>query len=143
MSKSILARRKIADFRRFSDLENIMSTRVSLIRSVRYKEERSQIGTMRTPFLSSLLDFERACLLRLSEAARQSHQGQIALNAITRAQRLQTTTRFPVLKEFAQVIWLQKEENAAVRLLRELWENKESSDPLQEAMLLAHLVGFF
>ncbi|KAG9224022.1 hypothetical protein CCMSSC00406_0004362 [Pleurotus cornucopiae] len=123
----------------FSDLENIMSTRVSLIRSVRYKEERSQIGTMRTPFLSSLLDFERACLLRLSEAARQSHQGQIALNAITRAQRLETTTRFPVLKEFAQVIWLQKEENAAVRLLRELWENKESSDPLQEAMLLAHL----
>jgi ataxia telangiectasia mutated family protein len=129
---------------RFSDFENIMATRVSLIRSVRQKEERDQIGNLLSPFARGLIDVEKQCLLRLSEAARDAHQHQIALNSIVRAQRLERTTSFEVSQEFASVLWLQGEERLAVQFLKELLNKAEVGMPTQDktrsALLLARLV---
>lgn len=131
----------------FSHLENIMATRISLLRSVRRNEERQQIGTLSTPFTQGLMDIEKGCLLRLSEAARDVNQIQIALNSVIRAQRLEKSSSFAVTQEFSNVLWRQKEEQVAVQLLERLvqhFPNSRSStnatiEPAQKAVLLARL----
>jgi ataxia telangiectasia mutated family protein len=126
-----------------------MATRISLIRSVRQKEERNQIGNLIAPFTQSLIDVEKHCLVRLSEAARDAHQIQIALNSIVRAQRLEKTASFEVSQEFASVLWLQKEEKLAVQFMKDLVGRDDSNIPdtdrignPRKAMLLARLVNF-
>ncbi|KAJ6591557.1 hypothetical protein DFH09DRAFT_1137348 [Mycena vulgaris] len=105
----------------FSDFENVMATRISLIRSVRRKEERQpQIGTLVSPFFQCLLDVEKQCLVKLSQAARDSQQIQIALNSVIRAQRLERSPSFEVSEEFASVLWLHSEEKLAVQFLKDL-----------------------
>ncbi|KAF8892281.1 hypothetical protein BD779DRAFT_1512002 [Infundibulicybe gibba] len=128
----------------FPDLENIMATRVSLIRSVRRKEQRQQIGNLATPFIKSLTAMEKSCLVRLSEAARDSHQFQVALNSIIRAQKLDKLASFEVSQEFASVLWLQKEEKLAVQFLSSLLLGPQDPtcdniDALTKALLLARL----
>ncbi|PFH50273.1 hypothetical protein AMATHDRAFT_41011 [Amanita thiersii Skay4041] len=132
----------VADGFDFSDFESIMATRLSLIRSTRQKEERQQIGNMTTPFTRTLIDIEKKCLVRLSEAAREADQIQVALNAVVRAQRLEHSATFDVSQEFANVLWVQKEEKLAVEFLRTLLEgpdDKESKDAGRRAALLACL----
>jgi ataxia telangiectasia mutated family protein len=105
---------------RFTDLERILATRASLIRSVRRKEERERIGDMITPFNSSLLELEKRCLVRLSVAARKSNKLQVALNSIVKARRLEGVSTHEVSQEFANVLWLQKEQKLAVQFLKDL-----------------------
>lgn len=104
-----------------------MATRISLVRSVRQREERQQIGTAITPFVKGLKDVEKGCLLRLSEAARTSGQIQIALNSVVRAQQLDVKPSAEVSEEFANVLWVQKEEKLAVQFLRHLIEGGDAS----------------
>lgn len=128
----------------FHDLESIMTTRLALIRSVRRKEERQQIGNMGTPFMESLIDVEKRCLVRLSEAARQDGQMQLALNAIVRAQRLEHTASFNVSQEFANVLWLHKEEKPATEYLQALLNDRKHVGVIERghrASLLAQLVS--
>lgn len=123
-----------------------MATRISLIRSIRQKEEREQIGTFIAPFARSLIEIEKKCLLRLCEAARDSNQFQIALNSVVRAQRLENTPTFEVSHEFANVLWLQKEQKLAVQFLKELVIPGDAGtspnliDQTKKALLLARLV---
>ncbi|KAF9482560.1 hypothetical protein BDN70DRAFT_853086 [Pholiota conissans] len=112
----------------FSDLESLMATRISLVRSVRQKEERQQIGTVIRPLVKGLKDIEKNCLLRLSEAARASDQIQIALNSVVRAQQLDVRPSAEVSEEFANVLWVQKEEKLAVQFLRHLIESDSIVD---------------
>lgn len=124
-----------------------MATRISLTRSAREKEEREQIGTLTAPFTRTLIEVEKQCLVRLSEAARESNQIQIALNSIVRAQALEKTPTFDVSQEFASVLWLQREQKPAVQFLKELVERDTtiSSAPAHQAKkasLLARLVSF-
>jgi serine-protein kinase ATM len=132
----------------FSDLECVLATRISLIRSVRQKEEREQIGKLLTPFARALIDIEKKCLVRLSEAARAANEIQIALNSVIRAQSLDATPSFEVSQEFANVLWLQNEEKLAVQYLKQLvrchdvdmtCDDKLSSS--KKALLLARLVS--
>jgi ataxia telangiectasia mutated family protein len=128
----------------FSDLEALTATRISLVRSVRQREERHQIGTIVTPFVASLIDIEKNSLLCLSRAARASNQVQIALNSVVRAQRLTQKPSFEVSEEFANVLWLQKEEKLAVQFLRDIVDNSknvQSADMSRKAMWLARLVN--
>ncbi|CAL1714616.1 unnamed protein product [Somion occarium] len=104
----------------FLDLEAILATRTSLLRFVRRREQGEQIGVTVTPFCQGIQDLETQCLLRLSEAARQGEQAQIALNSVTLAQRLQSRLHFEVSQEYAQVLWLKKEPKYAVQYLRSL-----------------------
>ncbi|KAJ7442296.1 hypothetical protein FB451DRAFT_1440423 [Mycena latifolia] len=121
----------------FSDFENVMATRISLVRSVRRKEERQQIGTMVSPFSQCLLDVEKQCLIRLSQAARDAQQIQIALNSVIRAQRLERLPSFEVSEEFASVLRLHNEEKLAVQFLKDL--DLTHLPPLEKAVILARL----
>jgi ataxia telangiectasia mutated family protein len=123
-----------------------MATRISLMRSVRQREERERIGTFISPLLRSLLDIEQKCLLRLSRAARASDQTQIALNSVIRAQKLDGSHMLEVNEEFANVLWLQKEEKPAVQFLQNVIKNQDSKQTVEAkshyALLSSRLVGF-
>lgn len=97
-----------------------MATRISLVRSVREKEEREQIGNLVSPFVQNLVEVEKSCLLSLSEAAREAHNLQVALNSVVRAQKLEKQASSTVSQEFASVLWMHKEEKLAVQFLKEL-----------------------
>lgn len=125
-----------------------MATRISLIRSIRQREQREQIGTLIAPFARSLIEIEKQCLVRLSMAARDSNQIQIALNSIIRAQGLEDSPSFEVSQEFASVLWLQREQKLAVQFLKELVERDNGSSPdlislTKKASLLARLVRHY
>ncbi|KAF9218963.1 hypothetical protein BS17DRAFT_718960 [Gyrodon lividus] len=113
----------------FTDLERILATRMSLIRSVRRKEERERIGDMITPFNNSLLELEKRCLVRLSVAARKSNKLQVALNSIVKARRLEGISTHEVSQEFANVLWLQKEQKLAVQFLKDLLLQQSKAVP--------------
>lgn len=130
---------------RFRDIHEIMGTRISLIQSLRDKERRRQIGSMMTSSGKTLMEVERRCLLRLSQAARESGKKQIALNAVFQAERLSTEENFKVLEEFASVLWQQNEQKQAVQILSDLRESARNSPsvlPLQRAEVDARLVSW-
>ncbi|KAJ8489343.1 hypothetical protein ONZ51_g2973 [Trametes cubensis] len=101
----------------FSDIEAILTTRVSLVRSIRQKEQRDQIGDLRSLFCESLLDLERRSLLCLSERARDASEAQISLNSVVQAQNLEQNPSSAVSREFASVLWLMKEPKLAIKSL--------------------------
>ncbi|KAJ6518821.1 hypothetical protein C8R45DRAFT_1116532, partial [Mycena sanguinolenta] len=121
----------------FSDFENVMATRISLVRSVRRKEERSQIGSMVSPFCQCLIDVEKQCLIKLSQAARDAQQIQIALNSVIRAQKLERVPSLEVSVEFASVLRLHKEEKLAIQFLKDL-DITNLAGP-EKAIILARL----
>ncbi|KAI6041258.1 hypothetical protein EDC04DRAFT_2670018 [Pisolithus marmoratus] len=126
----------------FIDLERILATRLSLIRSVRQKEQREQIGELVNPFTQTLIDVEKRCLVRLSVAARKSNQLQVALNSIVKAQQLEKTPSYEISQEFANVLWLQREQKLAVQFLKDLLDQKVrpgSKPTIEEAMTMARL----
>jgi ataxia telangiectasia mutated family protein len=103
-----------------------MATRLSLIRSLRQKEERQQLGKFIPTAVRNLKSIEKCCLLGLSQAARVAGQTQIALNSVIRAQQLDDRPSSEVSEEFANVLWLQKEEPLAVRYLKVLVDNDDA-----------------
>lgn len=95
-----------------------MATRVSLLHSARQKEERKQIGNMPTQLAKGLKELEKKCLVRLSSAARDNNQVQIALNSVMRAHKLDNELSVDVAEEFANVLWEHKEQKAAIQYLQ-------------------------
>ncbi|KAH7923978.1 hypothetical protein BV22DRAFT_1196306 [Leucogyrophana mollusca] len=130
----------------FSHLEGIIATRISLLRSIRQKEEREQIGTLLSPFVRGLVDLEKSILVRLSQAARESDQLQVALNSIVKAQRLERNPTSEVSQEFANVLWRQNEPKLAVQFLKDVvhrdkrdLQSGDSDVMIQKALSLARL----
>lgn len=133
----------------FPALENIVATRISLLRSARQKEQRQQVGATLTPLISGIMDIEKQCLARISEAARESHNLQIALNSVIRAQKLERSPTALVSQEFANVLWDQREHKVAVQFLKDLIhlhfpdiKSETPRDHTQKALLLARLVMY-
>ncbi|EJD07243.1 uncharacterized protein FOMMEDRAFT_100399 [Fomitiporia mediterranea MF3/22] len=131
----------------FSDMESIVATRISLLRSARMKDQKEQIGTMQSDLTRALLRLERSCLMRLSEAAREANQPQLALNSILSALQLDGDPGCEVRQEFANVLWLQREQKFAVDCLKSEIQHRKAdtshrdSDPMkvQNALALAKL----
>ena len=95
------------------------------------------------------MDIEKQCLTRISETARESHNLQIALNSVIRAQKLERSPTALVSQEFANVLWDQGEHKVAVQFLKDLiclhFPDKKSEttrDYTQKALLLARLVRY-
>jgi serine-protein kinase ATM len=93
------------------------------------------------------MDVEKQCLTRISEAARESHNLQVALNSVIRAQKLERSPSALVSQEFANVLWVQKEHKVAVQFLKDLIrvhfpdiKSETAQDHIQKALLLARLV---
>jgi len=101
---------------------------------------------MVTPLVSTLIDMEKQCLIRISEAARESQNIQVALNSVARAQRLEQNPSSAVSQEFASVLWLQKEHKFAVQFMKDLIERhycdveKDTVGITKKALLLSRLV---
>lgn len=112
------------------------------------REQREQIGTMQSDLSMSLLKLEKKCLIQLSKAAREANQAQVALNSIIRALRLQGGLDTSVTQEYANVLWLKKEQKYAVEFLKrevltrlKVPSNTSPFDKIQNALMLAKLVG--
>lgn len=126
-----------------------MTTRVSLLHSVRQKEERQQIGNMATPLAKGLKELERRCLIRLSQAARDANHAQIALNSVMRAQKLDAQLSVDTAEEFANVLWEQKEQKAAIQYLQNIIrpldhdQDRDAHKTTHHALLRARLVRLF
>ncbi len=112
-----------------------MATRLSIIRSVRRREERQQMGDMTSDFTQTLLEVEKQCLLHISQVARREQQVQLALNSVIYAEKLMKPITFDVSEEFACVLWAQNEQKRAVEFLRNLRDSQ--SAPLHDASKLA------
>lgn len=73
---------------------------------------------------ASLLAAEKTCQLRLSQLAREAGKVQSAINAITAAQVIESTSAgqlsFATKDEFSQVLWAQGEFSLAIQQLSEL-----------------------
>lgn len=95
------------------------------------------------------MDIEKQCLIRISEAARESHNLQIALNSVIRAQKLERAPTALVSQEFANVLWDQKEHKVAVQFLKDIIrlqfpdiKSEMPRDHTHKALLLARLVMY-
>ncbi|KAF6761729.1 hypothetical protein DFP72DRAFT_879464 [Ephemerocybe angulata] len=99
----------------FSDLENIMSTRITLVKAFIPRNP-----TDPDPYMDGLLELERRCLLFLSRSAREANQTQIALNSILRAQRLGKDGSTEISQEHANVLWSIEEPKLAVIALQNM-----------------------
>ncbi|KAK0188952.1 hypothetical protein F5146DRAFT_1204581 [Armillaria mellea] len=119
----------------FHLVESIMATRLSIIRSVRRREERQQMGDMTSDFIQTLLEVEKQCLLHISQVARREQQVQLALNSVIHAEKLMKPITFDVSEEFACVLWAQNEQKRAVEFLRSLRDGQ--SAPLHDASKIA------
>ncbi len=116
-----------------------MATRLSIIHSAQKREERYKIGDMVTPLSSTLRTLEKQCLLSISQVARLEEQGQIALNAVIRAEELCNPIPPDVSEEFANVLWTHNEERRAVDLLKRLRDSGQFSTTV--ATINARLVS--
>ncbi|KAK0501309.1 hypothetical protein EDD18DRAFT_731100 [Armillaria luteobubalina] len=119
----------------FHLVESIMATRLSIIRSVRRREERQQMGDMTSDFIQTLLEVEKQCLLHISQVARREQQVQLALNSVIHAEKLMKPISFDVSEEFACVLWAQNEQKRAVEFFRSLRDSQ--SAPMHDASKLA------
>ena len=126
----------------FTTLESVVATRMSLLHSVKQREQREQIGDLESPCMTGLRLLEQECLLRLSEASRLSENHQTALNAVMHAQRLEREPSFKVSQEFAHVLWLLKEHKPAVEYLKGLVMGSAAldQDATIKALVLSRLV---
>jgi serine-protein kinase ATM len=115
----------------FVNKESILATRISLLRSARQRESRRQIGTLFSDFSRCLLKVEKECLLRISEAAREADQNQIALNSVIRARHLEDAHSIDVSSEYANVLWMHHEEKRAVQMLQSL---RDDAGPVGEKL---------
>ena len=94
-----------------------------------------------------MIDIEKQCLVRVSEAARLSGSMQIALNSVVKAQQLEAIPTANVSQEYASVLWQQKEYRFASQFLKDILSRHPQyvhpNDPVEnaeKAVLLARLV---
>ena len=127
----------------FQDLENVVATRLSILRSLRHREQRDQIGILQSDVTQALIRIEQNCLVQLSAAARAAKQPQIALNSVFCAMQLQSEPNPSLRKELANVLWLQKEQKAAIECLKEGLASLTQLAPMQQALILAELVSHY
>lgn len=127
----------------FSDAEAVVATRLSLVRSARHREQRDQIGILQSDVTQALVRIEQSCLVQLSAAARAAKQPQIALNSVFCAMQLQSEPSPALRKELANVLWLQKEQKAAIECLKEGLASLTQLAPMQQALILAELVSHY
>ncbi|CAO1638465.1 unnamed protein product [Sympodiomycopsis kandeliae] len=115
---------KLSDKFDLKDYECLQMVRQSLLHAERQKAQGDQIGDMMESSTIDLVNMESDLFLRVSKMARTQDRTQLAMNAITTAERL--LKQLPegplsrnVLAEFASVLWAQGEHVIAIQALQE------------------------
>ncbi|GAA5948981.1 hypothetical protein JCM3765_003976 [Sporobolomyces pararoseus] len=121
----------------FEQAENVLSTRISRLRSVRQQERLEAVGdAFESSVYSIVRDQERACLIELSKVARLAGRLQVALNAITAANTLvEDVQTVEVDHELAHVLWEQGEHSTAITLLNRVHQQSGKKDAIVWATL--------
>lgn len=124
---------------RFEHAERILSTRISLLRSIRRAEQADRIGDLASDLYGQATGAEKACLLRLSSSARHAGHLQLSLNAVTLAHKLVEAHEdvHDVEEELANVLWAQGEHVPAITLLKTV----KGATSGKQAILTARLVN--
>lgn len=128
-----------ASLSRFENAEKVLSTRNSILRGARNREQVEQVGD---DFTSELYrratTAQAACLLELSRRGRAHGHLQTSLNAVTAARLVVDSARaLKVDEEFAQVLWAQGEHKTAIKLLADV----QKRSPQKSALLFSRLVS--
>lgn len=97
---------------------------------------------LQSDLTQALVETQQRCLIRLSEAAREARQPQIALNSILCAMQLQPESQIELRKELASVLWVQKEQKAAIECLKLGLPSLGEVAHIQQALTLAKLVSY-
>lgn len=129
---------------RFADLEPVMATRMSLLRSAQARQLRNQIGNIRTPLMEALINTERHCLLYVAQSAREASLSQSALKCVTSARHLESETgspTFDTLNEFAHVLWMHHEEKLAIETVDQLLVRADNISAITQALALSQQVS--
>lgn len=92
-------------------------TRLSLLRSWKRSTQQRPADSASIEWLTNL---EKTCFVNLAASARASNLPQIAFNAISKAQQLDSRPTFLVSNEFSNILWTQSERTMAVRHLSEV-----------------------
>ncbi|GAA6019897.1 hypothetical protein JCM11491_004857 [Sporobolomyces phaffii] len=114
----------------FEQAENILSTRISRLRSVRHQERLEAVGdAFDSPASFIVRNQERACLIALSKFAREAGRLQVALNAVTLANTLvEDAQDTEVDRELSHVLWQQGEHSTAITLLNKVHQRSGKKD---------------
>lgn len=144
----------------FGLCENIVSARLSLLRSARSKEEAVQWTDIASQALTKIVEVEQACHLHLSQAARHANQLDVSLINVTAGillvKRFQNLSEEPFVdqwlqrlqKEQAFVLWHMGEHGEALKLMGHLLETIKDASPvaqgfeLHRSLLLSQLVSY-
>ncbi|BGP56412.1 Serine/threonine-protein kinase tel1 [Rhodotorula sphaerocarpa] len=128
---------QIPKYIQFENAEKVLSTRNSILRGARNREQVEQVGD---DFTSELYrratTAQAACLLELSRRGRAHGHLQTSLNAVTAVRLVVDPARaLKVDEEFAQVLWAQGEHKTAIKLLADV----QKRSPQKSALLFSRL----
>jgi hypothetical protein len=130
----------------------VFNARVSLIKSLRRREEAASFSDLPSEPLRELLQTEMAIHLSASRMARKANRHQLALNSIVMASGIQELLdddeeplpNFDLQEESAYVYWDRNEHGMALSVLSQLLETlrqgKRQLGGFKEATLLAQIV---
>ena len=133
-------------------IEQILSVRLSLIRSAKSHEEW-QLGDMLAERGRVLLQLERQCLRQLGDIARQRKNLDAAIRILAEQQSLTASDAADHVGEFAEVLWMQGDHALAIDQLKDtlgvsrqsLSQGKRSSQevisPITQSKLLSRVVS--
>lgn len=125
-------------------MEPVLATRISLLHSAQHREHGTQIGNLKTQFVSELISTERSCLLKMSQAAREVSSSQVALKSVSRARNLDhSNASFFVAHEFGQVLWSHQEEKMAIEYVDDLLSRNTDISATTRALALSQQVSLF
>lgn len=135
--------RNLLTIHRYADLEPVLATRISLIRSAQSRFGCAPIGNKRTPFMDALMNAEKQCLLHIAQSAREASFPQIALKCVTRARHIEGADRlsFDSSNEFAHVLWAHNEEKLAIETVDQLLQRSDDITPIAQALSLSQQVS--
>jgi hypothetical protein len=132
--------------------EQILSVRLSLIRSARSQDEW-QLGDMMANRGKVLLHLERQCLQQLGSLAREKGDLDGAIKILAKQQSLTPSDAADHVSEFADVLWLQGDHGLAIDQLKTTLRIGGSSQtngqekagaklsPVMESKLLSRVVS--
>lgn len=133
--------------------EQILSVRLSLIRSAKSQEEW-QLGDMVAARGKLLLQLERQCLQQLGSIARERKNLDGAIKILAEEQSLTASDAADHVSEFAEVLWIQGDHALAIDQLKNTLgvSGRSSSQgkttgkaiigPVMQAKLLSRVVSY-
>jgi hypothetical protein len=127
----------------------VFNARISLVKSLRRREEAASLGDLPSAPLRELLETELSIHLAASKAARKAGRNQLALNSIVMATGLQEMldedsnkfSNVELQEESAYVYWERTEHGMALSVLQQLLDSLQTGRKAPPRFKVAHLLA--